>query len=97
MQNSYIRMDLAIYDGMKGTLKLTEKLLEFTPKKGKGFTIQVYDIKKHSFIKTALTTSTLYVNEMEITVCRAHLWSADISKLLPSTKEKINVKETERL
>ncbi|MGC8516203.1 MAG: hypothetical protein ACP5OC_08760 [Thermoplasmata archaeon] len=85
MQNSYIRMDLAIYDGMRGTLKLTEKSLEFIPRKGKGFTIHVSDIRNHSFIKTALTTSTLFVNEIEITVCRAHLWSADISTLSHSS------------
>ena len=88
-------MDLAIYDGMKGTLKLTDKSLDFVPKKGKGFTIPVGDIKKHSFIKTALTTSTLYVNEVEITVCRAHLWSADISRLLQFKHENGYTKEIE--
>lgn len=87
MQSSYIRLDLAIYDGMRGTLKLTEKSLEFIPRKGKGFTIPVESIKKHSFIKTALTTSTLYVNEIEITVCRAHLWAADISSILNSKSQ----------
>ena len=83
MQNSSIRMDLALYEGTKGTLKLTEKDLIFTSRKKNSFSIEIEKIEKLSFLMTALTTSTLYVNEKEIIVCRAHLWAADIRKLKP--------------
>lgn len=81
MQNNYIRVDLALFEGKKGTLKLTDKLLTFTSRKDNSFSLEIERIEKLSFLKTALTTSTLYINEKEITVCRAHLWAADIRKI----------------
>lgn len=81
MQNNSIRMDLALFESKKGTLKLTDKYLTFISRKDNSFSLEIEKIEKLSFLKTALTTSTLYVNEMEITVCRAHLWAADIRKI----------------
>jgi hypothetical protein len=83
LQNSSIRMDLALYEGTKGTLKLTGTDLVFTSRKKNSFSIELEKIEKLSFLLTALTTSTLYVNDKEIIVCRAHLWAADIRKLKP--------------
>ena len=83
MQNSIIRMDLALFEGIKGTLKLTDSGLFFISRKKNSFTLDLDQIEKVSFLMTALTTSTLYINEKEIIVCRAHLWAADIRKLKP--------------
>ena len=83
MQNNSIRIDLALYEGKKGTLKLTDRELIFTSRKNNSFSIDIEKIEKLSFLMTALTTSTLYINEKEIIVCRAHLWAADIRKLKP--------------
>ncbi|WP_393971324.1 hypothetical protein OXIME_001597 [Oxyplasma meridianum] len=83
MQNSSIRMDIALYEGIKGTLKLTDNGLYFTSRKKNSFSLELDKIEKVSFLKTALTTSTLYINEKEIIVCRAHLWAGDIRKLKP--------------
>ncbi len=80
-----IRIDLAFYENTKGTLKLTENGLVFTSRKNNSFSLELSKIEKVSFYKTALTTSTLYVNEKDIIVCRAHLWAADIEKLKPNT------------
>lgn len=81
MQDNYIRMDLALIENRKGTLVLDNNGLSYTSKKGLNFSIPVTDIRNVSFIKTSLKTSTLIINEMEITVCRAHLWAADINNL----------------
>ena len=81
MQDNYIRMDLALIENRKGTLVLDNNGLSYTSKKGNNFSIPVTDIRNVSFIKTSLKTSTLIINEMEITVCRAHLWAADINKI----------------
>ena len=81
MQDNYIRMDLALIENRKGTLVLDNNGLSYTSKKGLNFSIPVTDIRNVSFIKTSLKTSTLIINEMEITVCRAHLWAADINKI----------------
>lgn len=81
MVDNYIRMDLALIENRKGTLMLDFKGLTFTCRKGLNFSIPLSDIENVSFVKTSLKTSTLIVNEMEITVCRAHLWAADIKKL----------------
>lgn len=83
MQNSIIRMDLALFEGIKGTLKLTDSGLFFISRKKNSFSLDLDQIEKVSFLMTALTTSTLYINEKEIIVCRAHLWAADIRKLKP--------------
>ncbi|MCL4340514.1 MAG: hypothetical protein M1431_00235 [Candidatus Thermoplasmatota archaeon] len=83
MPNNSIRMDLALYEGIKGTLKLTDSGLFFTSRKKNSFSLDLDKIEKVSFLLTALTTSTLYINEKEIIVCRAHLWAADIRKLRP--------------
>jgi len=83
LPNNSIRMDLALYEGIKGTLKLTENGLYFTSRKKNSFSLDLDKIEKVSFLMTALTTSTLYINEKEIIVCRAHLWAADIRKLKP--------------
>ncbi len=83
MQNSIIRMDLALFEGIKGTLKLTDSGLLFISRKKNSFSLDLDQIEKASFLLTALTTSTLYINEKEIIVCRAHLWAADIRKLKP--------------
>ena len=83
MPNNSIRMDLALYEGIKGTLKLTDSGLFFTSRKKNSFSLDLDKIEKVSFLLTALTTSTLYINEKEIIVCRAHLWAADIKKLKP--------------
>ena len=83
MPNNSIRMDLALYEGIKGTLKLTDSGLFFTSRKKNSFSLDLDKIEKVSFLMTALTTSTLYINEKEIIVCRAHLWAADIRKLRP--------------
>ncbi len=76
-----IRMDLAFYGGKKGTLKLFEDSLEFAGWKGSSAIWDTASIKEVSFIKTATTTSTLFIDGNEITVCRAHLWAADINKI----------------
>ncbi|MCL5803776.1 MAG: hypothetical protein M1306_00535 [Candidatus Thermoplasmatota archaeon] len=81
MQDNYIRMDLALIENRKGTLVLDNNGLSYTSKKGLNFSIPVTDIRNVSFIKTSLKTSTLIINEMEITVCRAHLWAADINNI----------------
>ncbi len=81
MQDNYIRMDLALIENRKGTLVLDNNGLSYTSKKGLNFSIPVTDIRNVSFVKTSLKTSTLIINEMEITVCRAHLWAADINNL----------------
>jgi len=81
LQNNSIRMDLALFESKKGTLKLTDKTLTFTSRKDNSFSLEIDKIEKLSFLKTALTTSTLYINDKEIIVCRAHLWAADIRKL----------------
>ena len=81
MQDDYIRMDLALIENKKGTLVLDSSGLTYTSKKGLNFSILVCDIRNVSFIKTSLKTSTLIINEMEITVCRAHLWAADINNI----------------
>lgn len=83
MQNSIIRMDLALFEGIKGTLKLTDSGLLFISRKKNSFSLDLDQIEKVSFLMTALTTSILYINEKEIIVCRAHLWAADIRKLKP--------------
>ena len=81
MADDAIRMDLAFFNGKKGTLKLTTRSLEFKSWKGESFSLSIGGINDVSFHKTATTTSTLYINKMEIIVCRAHLWAADIKKL----------------
>lgn len=81
MQDNYIRMDLALIENRKGTLVLDNNGLSYTSKKGLNFSIPVTDIRNVSFVKTSLKTSTLIINEMEITVCRAHLWAADINNI----------------
>jgi len=81
LQDNYIRMDLALIENRKGTLVLDNNGLSYTSKKGLNFSIPVTDIRNVSFVKTSLKTSTLIINEMEITVCRAHLWAADINNL----------------
>jgi hypothetical protein len=83
LPNNSIRMDLALYEGIRGTLKLTENGLFFVSRRENSFSLELDKIWKLSFLKTALTTSTLYINEKEIIVCRAHLWAADIRKLRP--------------
>lgn len=77
-----VRMDLAFFDGKKGTLKLFPDSLEFKGWKGTSASWNADQIMDVSFVKTATTTSTLYVNGDEITVCRAHLWAADIKKIM---------------
>lgn len=81
MQNDYVRIDMALIDGFKGTLKLTGTSLDFSSRKGKPFTMSLSEMKKIAFRKTSMTTSTLFVGDKEITVCRAHLWAADMKKL----------------
>ncbi|GGM71777.1 hypothetical protein GCM10007108_07360 [Thermogymnomonas acidicola] len=73
-------IDLALYKGSKGTLKLSERGLEFRGKREQ-FSIPLERIERVSFKKTEFVTSTLYVNDIEITVCRAHLWAAKIREL----------------
>ncbi len=74
-------IDLALYKGSKGTLKLSERGLEFRGGKREQFSIPLERIERVSFKKTEFVTSTLYVNDIEITVCRAHLWAAKIREL----------------
>ncbi|MCL4340753.1 MAG: hypothetical protein M1431_01465 [Candidatus Thermoplasmatota archaeon] len=82
MNRSPVRMDLAFYNGKKGTLKLFPDSLEFTGWKGTSASWSIDQVQEVSFVKTATTTSTLYINGNEITVCRAHLWAGDINKIL---------------
>lgn len=74
----YKRIDLALIDGQKGVLKLDEECLSFSGKKGKVIELPLKQIGNVKFLKTSLSTSTLYVDDLTITVCRAHLWAADI-------------------
>ncbi len=76
-----VRIDLAILNDTKGVLKLTDVDLLYTPRKGDQIRVPIGNIEHLSYKKTAMTTSTLYVNDLIITVCRAHLWAADIRKL----------------
>lgn len=88
-----IRIDLAFYQGKKGVLKLSSERLSFTPhKNGDPVSVDLTNIRKLNFRKTATVTSTLFVNEMEITVCRAHLWYNDIKTLMEGRNK---TKETE--
>jgi hypothetical protein len=87
---SNIRMDLALYEGIRGTLKLTDTGLFFSSRKKNSFSLELDKIKKVSFLMTAITTSTLYINEKEIVVCRAHLWASDIIKLKPDIQSSYN-------
>ncbi len=81
MQRNRKRIDLAIVDGERGVLTLTTNELTFSPRKGPPLTLKLEEIREFSYRKTALTTSILYVNDLEVTVCRAHLWAADIGEL----------------
>ncbi|OWP54757.1 MAG: hypothetical protein B2I18_05910 [Cuniculiplasma sp. C_DKE] len=83
-----VRVDLAILNDTKGVLKLTDEGLIYTPRKGNQIRVPIENIDHLSYKKTAMTTSTLYINDMQITVCRAHLWAADIKRL----KDKNGVK-----
>ncbi len=76
-----VRIDLAILNENKGVLKLMKSELVYTPRKGDQVKIPIGEINRLSFKKTAVTTSTLFVNDLVITVCRAHLWAADINRL----------------
>lgn len=89
MENSYIRMDLAMIDGLKGTLKLTGTSLEFRSRKGESFSIDLTGLTKVAYRKTAMTTSLLYIENREITVCRAHLWAGDIGNITGITPEAL--------
>ncbi len=77
-KEEYKRIDLAFIDGQKGVLKLDSRSLKFNGKKGKVVDLPLESIQKVRFIKTSLSTSTLFVDDLVITVCRAHLWTADI-------------------
>ncbi len=81
-ESGNIRMDLAFYLGKKGVLRLNSEKLTFTPHKGESVQVDLVQIQRISFEKTAMVTSTLFVNDMEITVCRAHLWYQDIVSLI---------------
>jgi hypothetical protein len=72
---------LAFVDGERGVLTLTTDELAFSPKRGAPLVIRLGEIRELSYRKTVLTTSVLYVNDLEVTVCRAHLWVADIEEL----------------
>ena len=84
MEEVVVRTDLAFLESAKGVLKLTYGELKFTPRKGmeRAFSIPLNLIEELSFKKTSLETSKLYVNNLEITVCRAHLWASDIKTIL---------------
>jgi hypothetical protein len=81
LQQNNKRIDLALVSGKRGVLALSKDGLTFTPRRGTPFLIKISEIGSLSYRKTALTTSTLYINDLEITVCRAHLWAADIEGL----------------
>lgn len=81
MQQNRKRIDLALVDGKRGVLTLTIDELTFSPRRGSPLSLKLGEIRELSYRKTALTTSILYVNDLEVTVCRAHLWAADIGEL----------------
>lgn len=81
MQNDYVRIDMALVNGFKGTLKLTGSSLDFVSRKGESFALPLSEMRRIAFRKTSMTTSTLFVGDKEITVCRAHLWAGDMKKL----------------
>ncbi|MCL4334613.1 MAG: hypothetical protein M1402_00735 [Candidatus Thermoplasmatota archaeon] len=76
-----IKLDLALYGEQKGTLYLYSDRLSFKGRKGLSFDVPLNEMKKIAFHKTAFVTSTLFINDMEITVCRAHLWCQKIREL----------------
>ena len=95
MADDYLRMDLALIENRRGTLILDQENLSYTSKKGLNFILPLTNIRKISYVKTSIKTSTLIINEMEITVCRAHLWAGDINHILANKASHIP-KELER-
>lgn len=87
-KEEYKRIDLAFIDGQKGVLKLDSNFLSFKGKKGKNIDLRLENIGTVKFIKTSLSTSTLFVDDLVITVCRAHLWTADILQAKSSMNAK---------
>ncbi len=77
MQNSDdpVIMDLAFMHDIKGRLFLYPDRLVFQSRKG-DTVFPIARIEKLAYEKKTFVTSTLFVNDVPITVCRAHIWAA---------------------
>lgn len=77
MQNSNdpVIMDLAFMNDRKGRLFLYQDRLVFESKKDTTV-FPIASIEKLAYEKRTFVTSTLFVNGIPITVCRAHIWAA---------------------
>lgn len=74
MQSDPLMMDLAFIGDRKGRLFLYDDRLVFQAKRDEKV-IRLSDIQRVSFEKKTFVTSTLFVDDLPITVCRAHLWA----------------------
>lgn len=68
-------MDLAFMNDNKGRLFLFKDRLLFESRRGNAVFL-LDSIKKLAYEKKTFVTSTLFVNDLPITVCRAHIWAA---------------------
>lgn len=77
MQNSDdpVIMDLAFMNDIKGRLFLYHDRLVFQSRKMEKV-FPIAGIRKLAYEKKTFVTSTLFVNDVPITVCRAHIWAA---------------------
>lgn len=84
MENDPVMMDLAFIDDQKGRLFLYRDELVFQWKKGE-LRFLLSEIRNLNFEKKTFVTSTLFINDIAITVCRAHLWAGRIRELARMT------------
>ncbi|MEM0156436.1 MAG: hypothetical protein QXN26_00020 [Thermoplasmataceae archaeon] len=77
MQNSDepVMMDLAFMNDIKGRLFLFNDRLVFESRRDSAV-FPITTIEKLAYEKKTFVTSTLFVNDLPITVCRAHIWAA---------------------
>ncbi len=75
-------IDIAFIGDRKGSLTLYDDKLVFESKKNV-MEFPLHTIRKLNFEKKTFVTSTLFVNDTAITVCRAHIWNERIRLLNP--------------
>ncbi len=80
MQNDPLMMDFAFIDDTKGKLFLYNDRLIFQAKRAER-EFKLSEIRSVSFEKKTFVTSTLFVDGLPITVCRAHIWAAKMFSL----------------